>query len=181
MLAGSLLLSLSVLPPVRAGSAKPGETGIVQKEVERRVKVKDQAQLLIAEGDALAVRGDQCGAADKYRAAVSLMLPGAPATQALRTSAVKKFAVSGVACAKELAETGDYEKARQRLEQVLAADMAPKDGPALTLQKHLKDPGPLQSRAQSRPRGGRKEGFQSPHDGREVHGDRGLQGGGEFL
>ncbi|HEX2751354.1 MAG TPA: hypothetical protein VHM91_25315, partial [Verrucomicrobiales bacterium] len=137
--AGALLLGLSAAPPVSAGSGKSRDPEIVGQEIERRQKASDEARRLISEGDAMAA-DNACGAADKYRAAAQLLRPGAPATLALRTEAVKKFCASGVTCAQELAANGDYEKANARVEQILAADMAPDCKPALTLQRRLKDP-----------------------------------------
>jgi general secretion pathway protein D len=137
--AGALLLGLAMVPAVLAGGGK-GEPRIVEKELERRLKTKEEAQRLLTEGNRMAAEGNQCGAADKCFEAAQLLRPGAPATLALRTEAVKKFSIYGVACAREMAANGEYEKASARLEQILAADMAPKDRVALALQKQLKDP-----------------------------------------
>jgi general secretion pathway protein D len=128
-----------MMPAALAGSGKGDEPLIVSKEVERRLKAKDEAQRLVAEGDELTASGDQCGAADKYYAAAQMLRPGAPGTLQLRNEAVKKFSVSGVACAKEQAHNGEHEKASTRVEQILADNMAPRDKPALALQRHLKD------------------------------------------
>lgn len=137
---GVLLFQLASAPAVLAGSGKGGDPGIAAQEVERRLQLKERSRLLMTEGDALAAQGRHCDAADKYLEAARLLKPGAAATADMRAAAVKKLTSSGVACARELAATGDYDKANARLEQILADDMAPDDKPALTLQKQLKDP-----------------------------------------
>ncbi len=135
--AGALLLHLAAAPAAFAGS---GQDGIAEKELERRLQLKEKALLLVTEGDALAAIGNHCDAADKFHEAAALLKPGAAATEELRTAAVKRLAASGVECARELAENGDYAKANARLAQILADNMAPADKPALTLQENLKDP-----------------------------------------
>ena len=137
---GALLLQLAAAPGARAGSGKSGDPDIAVQEVERRLQLKEKALLLVTEGDALAVQGRHCDAADKFLEAARLLQSGAAATNELRTAAVKRLAVSGVKCARELADTGDYDRANARLAQILADDMAPDDKPAVTLQKYLKDP-----------------------------------------
>ena len=91
-------------------------------------------------GGQLLVNKDQCGAAEKYRQAALQLKPGARATSALRASAVKKFAVSGVECAKQHAATGQYAKAKEMLNAILGDEMAPNDKPAQKLLKDLEDP-----------------------------------------
>ncbi len=137
---GVLLFQLASVPAAVAESGKSGDPEIAAAEVERRLQMKEKALLLVTEGDALAAQGRQCDAADKYLEAARLLKPGAAASADLRASAVKRLAISGVECAKELAAGGEFDKANARLDQILAADMAPDDRPALTLQKHLKDP-----------------------------------------
>ncbi len=137
---GVMLFHLASLPAVVAGTGKNEDPGIAAAEVERRLQMKEKALLLVTGGDALAVQGRHCDAADKFLEAARLLKPGSAASADLRTSAVKRLAISGVECAKELAATGEFEKAAARLDQILADDMAPDDKPALTMQKHLKDP-----------------------------------------
>jgi len=137
---GALLMTLASLPPALAQSGKGGGTALSEAETARRLEAQERAQTLVTEGDALAVAGQHCGAADNYQAAAQALRPGAPATAALRAEAVKKFARSGVACARELASKGAYDQARTRLTALLADDMAPNDKPALKLLEQLDDP-----------------------------------------
>ncbi len=137
---GALLMSLAVLPPVLAQSGKGNSSALSEAEVARRLEAQERAQMLITEGDALAIQGQHCGAADNYQAAAQALRQGAPATAALRSEAVKKFARSGVSCARDLAARGAYDQARSRLTAILADDMAPNDKPALKLLEQLDDP-----------------------------------------
>jgi general secretion pathway protein D len=137
---GALLMSLAALPPAAAQSGKGGGSAFAEAELAKRLEAQERAQILITEGDALAIQAQHCGAADNYQAAAQALRPGAPATAALRAEAVKKFARSGVACARELAAKGSYEQARTRLTAILADDMAPNDKPAQTLLEQLDDP-----------------------------------------
>lgn len=124
----------------KGGSGKGGGSALSQSELTKRLQAQERAQALVAEGDTLAARGNHCDAADRYSDAAAALRPGASATAALRAEAVRKFAKSGVACAKEQAANGAYEQARTRLSAILADDMAPNDKPAQTLLKQLDDP-----------------------------------------
>jgi len=137
--AGVLLAGLSLAPAARAQSGKSGDLVVTSQEIDRRMQQADNARRLIEEGDALSKARNDCDAADKYREAAQLLLPGAPATAEVRAEAVRKFSVSGVRCARELAANGDYDKAEARLNQILADNMAPRDAAALKLKEHLKD------------------------------------------
>ena len=138
---GVLLMSLLPITPLPAQSGKgAGEMVITTREVERRARQAESAERLLREGDKLAAAGDHCEAAEKFRQAAQLLRFGAPATAVVREEAVRKFSSSGVECAKELARNGDYEKAKARLNQILASDMAPRYAPALALMEHLDDP-----------------------------------------
>lgn len=136
---GVLLCSLAVAAPVHAGSSK-GDSGIAAAELERRLEARAAAEQLIAEGQALAVQGNHCGAADKFHEAARLLKQGAAATASVRRDAVRRLATSGVECARESAIRGEFEKAKARLQQILAQDMAPDDKPAQKLLKDLDDP-----------------------------------------
>lgn len=136
----ALLLGLAVLPPAVAQSGKGSNSEIADAEVAKRLADQERARLLIAEGDVLAAQQDHCGAADKFREAAQLLRKGAAATITLRSEAVKKFARSGVACAKDQAARGAYDQAKAGLAAILADDMAPNDKPAQTLLKQLDDP-----------------------------------------
>jgi general secretion pathway protein D len=135
-----MLLTLSALPPAAAQSGKSSGSAIAEDEAARRLQAQAQAEALLAEGDALAAKKDDCGAAEKYRQAALLLKPGARATAGLRSAAVKKFATTGVACAKQHASLGEYAKAREILNAILGDEMAPADKPAQTLLKNLDDP-----------------------------------------
>lgn len=138
VIAGALLVGLSMVPGVRAGAGK--DPAIAAQELERRLEAKSRAELLIGEGDVMAQQGNHCGAADKFLEAARLLRPGAPGTSDVRKSAVSRLAVSGVACARESAAQGQYDQAKARLDQILAKDLAPDDKPALKLKKELDDP-----------------------------------------
>lgn len=137
---GALLLSLALQPAAWAQSGKGGGSALAEAELSKRLEDQERAQILVAEGDVMAAEGRACDAADKYQAAAQALRPGVPATTALRADAVRKFAKSGVSCARELAANGSSEQARTRLEAILAEDIAPNDKPAQTLLKQLDDP-----------------------------------------
>src|SRR5436190_158269 len=118
-LGGALLLSLAAMPSAPAQSGKGGGSALAESELTKRLQAQERAQLLVVEGDSFAAKGNHCDAADRYRDAATALLPGARSTEALRADAVRKFAKSGVICAREQAATGSYEQGKARLTAML--------------------------------------------------------------
>ncbi len=138
--AGILWLTLCAAPAALVDSGKSGGSRLAEDEAARRLHAQGQSESLIAEGDDLLIKKDECGAAEKYRQAALMLNPGAQATASLRSSAVSKFASAGVQCAKLHTSRGEYAKAKEVLNAILGGEMAPNDKPAQTLLKQLDDP-----------------------------------------
>ncbi|MFM7182090.1 MAG: Amuc_1098 family type IV pilus outer membrane protein [Verrucomicrobiales bacterium] len=121
------------------GSAGFGVPGVAEREIARRLEAAQQAATLAAEGDRLMAEGDYAGAIAKYKDALKI-LPPAPATEVQRESTVKRFCAAANAEAQKLANEGDYQKARELLEEILLPDMDPENRTAARLLRHLDDP-----------------------------------------
>lgn len=127
-----------------AGFAAPlpgfAQERAVQREVQRRLDVAQEASSLEAEGDAAVVEGKLGEAVGHYSAALDRLPAGAGALQAQRRNLVAKFASASVNYADQQAKKGQIDAATLTLNAVLDDRAAPGYKPALTLRKQLQDP-----------------------------------------
>lgn len=126
--------ALSFCPPAA------GQTDVASQEAKRRSQLADDAGALLADADKLAADGKLAEATAKYLTAVNSLPPGASAVTLQRVTAVKRYSDTATRHAEALAARGDYAKANQLLDTVLADNMSPGHKAAATLKKNLKDP-----------------------------------------
>jgi len=117
----------------------PAQKGTVQREVQRRLNLSQEAESLAAEGDAALAAGNTAEAVNRYRAALERIAPGSAALAANRQSLVAKFAESSVVLARDQAGRGEFIRARQTLQAVLGENVSPGYPPAQALLKELDD------------------------------------------
>ena len=115
------------------------EQSIIQQEINRRAENTTLAQELLVQGDKFYKTAKYKEAVEKYREAFGL-IPNAGLTKELRFATADRYAKAVVEHGKVLARTGQYEKAREQLEDVLKEDVAPGNAGAMKLLAQLDDP-----------------------------------------
>lgn len=131
-------VGLGVLP-LSAGEGGGRTAGLANREVARREAMMQQANSLIAQGQAAEAKSDFVEAMKDYKAAYDL-LPEAPMTASLKATARDGYSRTTVAQARKLAADGQYAESKQLLATVLADDFNPDYAPAKVLLKQLDDP-----------------------------------------
>lgn len=124
-------------PVSRAGDA--GVVSLAEREIARRDASVQRATELIVQARAARQSRDLAGAVEASREALAL-LPQAPATAALRATAVQEFAGAATARAEELAALARYDEANRLLDEVLSGERSPDFAPARRLKKQIGDP-----------------------------------------
>ncbi len=132
-----LFLGMAALP-LQAGEGH-GVASLANREVARREAMVQQAQSLMAQGQAAEAKSDYVEAMKDYKAAYD-MLPGAPMTASLKTTARDGYSRAANAQARLLAGEARYDEARQLLATVLEADFDPDNAKAKLFLKQLDDP-----------------------------------------
>lgn len=100
----------------------------------------------VAEAQELLKKGDQAYQAGKWKDAVAAysgardLIPDAPATRELRSSATQRFAQASVERAREQSRHGDVAGAKETVDLVLAKSVAPENPGALQMRAELDDP-----------------------------------------
>jgi general secretion pathway protein D len=133
-----LALGLGALT-LEAGDGGGRTAGLANREVARREAMLQQANTLVAQGQAAEAKGDFVEAMKAYKGAYD-MLPAAPMTASLKATARDGYSRVTVAQARKLAKDGRYDESRQLLATVLADDFNPDYAPAKVLLKQLDDP-----------------------------------------
>ncbi|MES2997220.1 MAG: Amuc_1098 family type IV pilus outer membrane protein [Verrucomicrobiota bacterium] len=98
-----------------------------------------EARDFLTKGDEAYMAGRFAEAIEAYGAARD-RLPAAPATFDLRQAATERYAQAAVEQARQLSRTGDVQTAKEVLDRVLAADVAPSNEGALLMRTQLDDP-----------------------------------------
>ncbi len=117
--------------------ADPSE--IVQRELNRRVEITQQAQAGLLAGDKAYRLANYAAAVDEYTKAYNLF-PGGEGTAHLKSAAADRLAQASVERARELARVGNYELAEELLENALKAGVGPNHTAVLRMREQLNDP-----------------------------------------
>ena len=133
---GLLLVSQ---PTLLAGSGGYGVSGIAERELVRRQNAIAEADAAVIEGNRLYDEGDYEGAIGEYGRALALY-PDAPVVAARRQTAIASYADASVELAKQRAENGEYDNARNLLNTVLSDEYDPNNEAAKELLENLEDP-----------------------------------------
>jgi len=132
-------VALPSVPALAGPGSSYGSSGIVQDELVRRQERIRQAYELEQDGDAAMARQDYANAVDRYRQALTVM-PDGYSTQNDRQRIINKFAKAAVIHARELGHRGEFEKAKNLLNEVLADNVSPNNKDAEKLLRQLDDP-----------------------------------------
>lgn len=130
--------AIGLSAPQFAPSATAQES-LVQKELARRIDNARKANELLHQGDAAYNQQDYKSAVADYAQAFSL-LPGGAMSHEMRAAAADRYATAATARGRQLAKSGDYDKAKQLLDQVLKPEIAPTHLGALKLRGQINDP-----------------------------------------
>ena len=135
MTAASLALSTAFSPAQQAGVQ-----GTAEREIRRQETMADYAQKAVNKGTEAMLNQDYESAFAYFKSAVDVLPSGGPATQSIRETALDGFCRAAVKLAEQRISEGRYQDATTTVTVVLEERYAPNYGPALALERKLKDP-----------------------------------------
>jgi general secretion pathway protein D len=135
MTAASLALSTAFSPAQRAGVQ-----GTAEREIRRQETMADYAQNAVNKGTEAMMNQDYESAFAYFKSAVDVLPSGGPAAQSIRESALDGFCRAAVKLAEQRISEGRYQDATTTVTVVLEERYAPNYGPALALERKLRDP-----------------------------------------
>jgi general secretion pathway protein D len=133
--AASLALGTVLSPAQQAGAQATAE-----REIRRQEAMADYAQKAVNEGREAMMNQDYESAFAYFKSAVDVLPSGGPATQSVREEALDGFRRAAVKLAEQRISEGRYQDATTTVNVVLEERYAPDYGPALALERKLKDP-----------------------------------------
>ena len=133
----SALIIVGLVSGIVTGSAQA--PGIVERELERRAQITQQAQESLLAGDKAYRLADYATAVDEFTKAFNLF-PGGTGTSQLKAAAADRLAQASVERARELARQGGYRQADELLENVLKTGESPNHAAATEMRERIKDP-----------------------------------------
>ena len=135
MTAASLGLSTALSPAQRAAVQ-----GTAEREIRRQEVMADYAQKAVNNGTEAMMNQDYESAFAYFKSAVDVLPSSGPATQSVRELALDGFCRAAVKLAEQRISEGRYQDATTTVTVVLEERYAPNYGPALALERKLKDP-----------------------------------------
>ncbi len=135
MTAASLALGAAVCPAQQAGVQ-----GAAEREIRRQESMADYAQKAVNKGTEAMMNQDYESAFSYFKSAVDVLPSGGAATHKLREAALDGFCRAAVKLSEQRISEGRYQDATTTVTVVLESRYAPDYGPALALQRKLKDP-----------------------------------------
>jgi Flp pilus assembly secretin CpaC/tetratricopeptide (TPR) repeat protein len=135
MTAASLALSTAFSPAQQSGIQSTAE-----REIRRQETMADYAQKAVSKGTEAMLNQDYESAFAYFKSAVDVLPSGGPATQEVREEALDGFCRAAVKLAEQRISEGRYQDATTTVTVVLEERYAPNYGPALALERKLKDP-----------------------------------------
>jgi general secretion pathway protein D len=114
-------------------------SGLADKELERRMALVQEGQMLLTKGDEAYKSGKYKEASQAYAGARNAF-PDAMATAELREAATQRFILASVEYGRELSRKGDVAGAKLAVDQVLEESVAPEDPYAKAFRAELDDP-----------------------------------------
>jgi general secretion pathway protein D len=109
------------------------------KELERRMALVQEGQMLLLKGDESYSAGNYKEASEAYAGARNAF-PDAKATADLREAATRRFALASVEYGRELLRKGDVAAAKAAVDKVLEESVSPDDPIAKPFRAQLDDP-----------------------------------------
>ena len=135
MTAACLTLSTASGPAQQAGIQ-----GAAEREIRRQEGMADYAQKAVDNGTEAMLNQDYESAFAYFKSAVDVLPSSGPATQSVRESALDGFSRAAVKLSEQRISEGRYQDAATTVTVVLEERYAPNYGPALALERKLKDP-----------------------------------------
>jgi general secretion pathway protein D len=135
MTAASLALSTAFSPAQRAGVQ-----GTAEREIRRQETMADYAQTAVNKGTEAMMNQDYESAFAYFKSAVDVLPSGGAAAQSIRESALDGFCRAAVKLAEQRISEERYQDATTTVTVVLEERYAPTYGPALALERKLRDP-----------------------------------------
>ncbi|HET7238799.1 MAG TPA: Amuc_1098 family type IV pilus outer membrane protein [Terrimicrobiaceae bacterium] len=135
VIAAFLGLGVAVSPAQQAGVESAAE-----REIRRQESMADYAQKAVNKGTEAMMNQDYESAFSYFKSAVDVLPSGGPAAQELRATALDGFCRAAVKLSEQRISEGRYQDASTTVGVVLESRYAPDYGPALALQRKLKDP-----------------------------------------
>ena len=135
VIAAFLGLGVAVSPAQQARVQSAAE-----REIRRQESMADYAQKAVNKGTEAMMNQDYESAFSHFKSAVDVLPSGGPATQELRATALDGFCRAAVKLSEQRISEGRYQDASTTVAVVLESRYAPDYGPALALQRKLKDP-----------------------------------------
>ncbi len=146
----ALIMKSQVLTAMTAASLALGatvslaqQTGVqstAEREIRRQESMSDYAQKAVNKGTEAMMNQDYESAFSYFKSAVDVLPSGGTATQELRETALHGFCRAAVKLTEQRISEGRYQDATTTVTVVLEDRYAPDYGPALALQRKLKDP-----------------------------------------
>ena len=135
---------LSVAVPVlMAGLLFAQDSGngpaMADKELQRRLALVQEGQMLLLKGDESYKAGDYREASEAYAGARN-SFPDSDETALLREAATRRFALASVEYGRELLRAGDLAGAKEAVDKVLEESVSPDDPIAKPFRAELDDP-----------------------------------------
>ncbi len=135
MTAASLAFGAVVCPAQQAGLQ-----GAAEREIRRQESMAGYAQKAVNKGTEAMMNQDYESAFSYFKSAVDVLPSGGAATHDLREVALDGFCRAAVKLSEQRISEGRYQDATTTVTVVLESRYAPDYGPALALQRKLKDP-----------------------------------------
>ena len=117
-----------------------GVQGAAEREIRRQESMADYAQKAINKGTEAMINQDYESAFSYFKSAVDVLPSGGAATHELRETALDGFCRAAVKLSEQRISEGRYQDATTTITVVLDKRYAPDYGPALALERKLKDP-----------------------------------------
>ena len=135
MIAASLALGVS-----GSLAQKVGVQSVAEREIRRQESMSDYAQKAVNKGTEAMINQDYESAFSYFKSAVDVLPSGGAATLTTRETALDGFCRAAMKLSEQRISEGRYQDASTTISVVLEERYAPDYGPALSLQRKLKDP-----------------------------------------
>lgn len=139
MMTQGLGLCSALLITLNSANAQQEETSLIEREIQKRSESVILAQELLKQGDVSYNNGKFGEAVDAYQKAFEL-IPQGGLTAEIKAAAAQRYAQAAVENAKVLSRSGQYDVARNQLNNVLKPGVSPKNPAVIKMLGRLDDP-----------------------------------------
>jgi general secretion pathway protein D len=117
-----------------------GVQSVAEREIRRQESMADYAEKAINKGTEAMMNQDYESAFSYFKSAVDVLPSGGTATLSVRETALDGFSRAAIKLTEQRISEGRYQDATTTIRVILEERYAPDYGPALALQRKLKDP-----------------------------------------